>query len=290
MRRSAGSSFLFVDPSDGSGGGTHRGIATSHPDATELYYPDSDPCSIECTVTSPNSGSNGDVTTSSTFDCTGVGIDLSFTLTQTVSSFPPGPNGEAAALLSQEYTVTNNAAQIPLTLTHHIDQDMPWGSDPNYHLDDRIGADFAELNRFQVYAQDEELTTAALIFRTPNDVSENPMVTQNPDTGFVDHNYYVGKQNLLAPPGNPRFPGGDCPEQDFGTDFQIWNNYGLPNCWKDFVPTAGYNIPGISAPGISGDAFIGLQTRISIGLNESFAITYQTLYGFRPGNRSRVGE
>jgi hypothetical protein len=206
------------------------------------------------------------------FSCTGDNFDISVTLTQSVASIAPGPNGEARASLTQDYTITNNTSPQQIIITKHIDEDMLWGGDAT---NDLVGADFAELDRVEVYAQDDDLTTGALVLRTVDDLTLDPNTVEN---SFV---YYVGKQNLPAPPGNPDFPGGNCPVHDFGTDTEIWDNFGVPNCWKNFVPGVGYDIPGIS-PQLSGDSMMGMQVTADLGNGESYNVAFETTYGFRP--------
>ncbi len=266
--------YLFIDDS-GTGIGTHR-VALSDHAGINTTYPNP---SFTCSVTSENSMNNLPTSTSSAFQCTGAGgFTLNLTLTQSVSALPQGKNGEALGQLEQTYTVTNAGADVRLTMTKHIDEDMPWGTPPagsNFAQDDLVGADFAALGRPQVYAQDGDLTTAALVLRTREDMTKNPLTVPG---GF---SYYVGKQNLPTPPGNPNFPGGACPAHAFGTDLQIWDGFGVPNCWKDFVPGVGYNVPGIS-PQTSGDSFMGLQVAAQLGAGQSYEVTFSTLYGFRP--------
>ncbi len=265
--------YLFVDPSAGLGNGTHRGAATSGNQAGNL----------ECTVISPNTTDQLPLQTHSVFDCTGNAVDLRFELTQRVSRVLDGPNGEAVAMWSQTYAITSQGPHLlQLIVTKHIDQDMPWGPGSPFHMDDRVGMDLSELSRPQVFSRDSELATAVMLLRTREDMTEHPMTTTHPKTGASNSVYYAGKQNLPAPPGNPDFPGGQCPAHDYGTDFQIWNNYGLPNCWKNYVPAVGYDVPGI-APPVPGDAFMGLQTEALMPSGSTYEITYVTVYGRMPG-------
>ncbi len=263
--------LLFIDTS-GTGVGSSRGVLSTHAGILGNF---ANP-SMECTITSENSIANLPLSTASSFQCTDAGgISFNISLTQSVSALPAGKNGEALAQLEQTYSITNSGASTTLTIVKHIDEDMPWGGGASFWLDDLVGADFAAIGRPQVYAQDRELTTAALVLRTREDMTKNPMTI---DGGF---SYYAGKQGLTVPPGNPNYPGGMCPAQDFGTDTEVWDNYGAPNCWKNFVPGVGYNVPGIS-PQVSGDSFIGLQTEADIAAGQTYEVTFSTLYGFRP--------
>ncbi len=266
--------FLFVDPSE-VGNGVHRVALSAHAGILALY----DDPTLTTTILQENSTDNLPFSTDSVFLVTGTGFRVLCSLTQTVSAADPGPAGEARALLEQTYSFTNQSGAVNLIMTRQIDEDMPWGPGQPYHMDDFVGVDFAELDRPEIYAQDDELTTAALVLRTREDMCLDPMTTSNSTTGACTFVYYCGKQNMPPPPGNPDFPGGGCPKQD--SPFLIWNNFGVPNCWKNYVPGVGHDVPGIS-PDILGDSFIGLQTEAAIPTGGTYEITFQTLYGYRP--------
>ncbi len=262
--------FLFVDPS-GDGNGTHRAVLSTHAGILSTY----ENGNIDCVIVQENSTDNLPTSTDSEFRCTGDGFAITFVLTQTVSAAPDGPHGEATAELEQTYAVTaEGLAPLDVTLVKHIDEDMPWGGIVNFYLDDIVGADFAELARPQVYARDRDLNTAVVTLRTREDMWTDPRT--------VDFVYYPGKQNLPPPPGNPNYPTAICPVQDYGTDFQIWDNYGVPNCWRNYVPGVGYDVPG-ETPDVQGDSFIGLQVnaRLADGGNP-YEVTFVTRYGHGP--------
>lgn len=199
------------------------------------------------------------------------GIDLNVTLTQSVAVANPGPANEAAASLRQTVEITNNGgSELLLRLNKHIDEDMPWGTvnQFSFWLDDLVGMDFAELGRPQVYAQDEELVTAALILRTVEDMELDPRTTE-----FV---YYAAKE------GTSTDRGADCPDYGLGTfETPVWNHFGVPDCYKNFVGGVGLDTPGLS-PQITGDSYIGLQIEILLPVGETYTTTFETIYGFRP--------
>ena len=209
--------FLFTGPS-GCGPGTHR-VALSCP--AQATYSNGD-LATEIIV------DNHEIdfqTSASVFDVLGADLHLRFELTQHIDIAPPGPNGKASARLEQTYRITNQAGfTSEFVLARHADPDLPWGGSP---LDDVVGVDFSELGRPQVFNEDLEFPEASLVLRTREDMTQHPAT--------VDFVYYAGKQNI-TPPGNPDFPCADCPEYGYGTDVQIWANYGVPNCWKNYVP------------------------------------------------------
>ncbi len=264
--------YVSIDPS-GVGNGTHRGfLSTSSPpgDATLMGI-----------VTKPNTLIDVG-TCASAFEVTGAGVRVGFTLTQRVSPAPDGPNGERVAKLEQTYVMTNLMPEpLNFIVTKHVDQDMPWGPGQPFHVDDLVGMDVTELGRPEAISRDGALLTVMLRLRTREDMTENAMTTTHPVTGASSLVYYAGKQGLDVPPGNPDFPGGQCPRHDYGTDSEIWNNYGVPNCWKNYVPAAGYDVPGMS-PDVAGDAHMGLQLEAALTTGSPYEVTFVTLYGYGP--------
>ncbi len=258
--------FFFIDPSE-IGNGTHRGVATTHQGLLATY----DDGNIHCVITQPNSTDNLPTSTDSTFSCTGPGVAFDVELIQTVSALPTGPDGATAAL-EQNYAVTNVGDNpLELILTKHIDMDMPWGGG-TFHLDDLVGADFAEFVRPQVFARDDGLVTSYLTLRTAVDMWLDP--------GTLDSVFYAGKQGITPPP-NPYYPPSGCPTYDYGTDFQVWDNFGAPNCWKNHVPGVGHNVPGES-PSLDGDAFIGMQVEFRLSVDDPHDVTFVQQYGRGP--------
>ncbi|MEE9293438.1 MAG: hypothetical protein V3W34_00530 [Phycisphaerae bacterium] len=270
---------IFTGPT-GAGGRGNRVAPSAHPDINEGYnqggFADADGgATLDFEIISPNSTDNLPTSTSSVFRVfrDDQGIDLKFEVTQTVGVADSGPNGETAAKLEQTYRITNMGdSTLEFRLNKHIDEDMPWGTNGGgaYWLDDLVGMNSAELDRPQVFAQDRQLTTAALILRTREDMAADPRTTE-----FV---YYAAKENTPNPdPGDAR-----CPDFGLGTFITpIWNNFGVPECYKNVVGGVGHNVPGTS-PQVTGDSYIGLQLSIRLGVGEFYTVTFETIYGFRP--------
>ncbi|MEE9296220.1 MAG: hypothetical protein V3W34_14835 [Phycisphaerae bacterium] len=278
--------FLFIDPST-VGNGTHRGAFSGH----EAGYIDTyDDGNLIFEVKQENSTDNLPVSTNSVINVTGPGgVELEVSVTQTVTSLTPGPAAEERAQLEQTYRFKNTGNQTrEWIIVKHIDEDMPWGGGGSFHLDDLVGADFAELGRVQVYAQDRDLTTAAMVLRTRDNHDPDPDLVDEfgvvPNS--VDFIYYCAKQTI-TPRDNQDYPGGRCPAYGFGTDFFIWDNYGAPNCWKNNVPRVGHDVPGLS-PQLSGDSHIGLQVEARIAPGSTYEISYITIYGFRPEPTTKI--
>ncbi len=260
--------FVFVDPSE-IGQGTHRGVLSTHPLLLNLYSN----ANVFGEVTSPNTLIDAR-TTASGYSVLGDGMDLRWTLRQEVSVGLTSPGGPSARL-EQTYVITNHGDEtLEFIVVKHLDEDLPGDGGGPFHLFDFVGVDFSEFGRPQVYAQDRELPLGAIVLRTREDMTLNPRT--------VDFVYYVGKQNAPTPPGNPAYPGGECPPHDYGLDTEIWDNYGVPNCWKNFVAGVGYNVPGTSPLPIDGDGFIGLQVEAALPPGETYEVTFVTSYGARP--------
>ncbi len=263
--------FFYIDPSE-TGDGTHRGVASAHSGIAATY----DDGNINCVVTRPNSINNLPTATDSAFFCIGPGVAFDVELTQTVSALPTGPDGAATAALAQQYVITNTGSEtIELITVKHTDMDMPWGGGGPFHTDDVVGVDFAEFVRPQIFARDDELVTADLTLRTADDMWLDPAT--------VDVVYFTGKQTVPPPP-NPHYPASSCPPPGgSGTDFQVWNNYGAPNCWKNYIPSVGHDAPGESPPSM-GDVSIGMQVELRLPVGEPHDVSFVTQYGRGPQN------
>jgi len=273
---------IFTDPTSPTG--PNRVALSAIPDLADGYnnsvFADANGgATLSFEIVTPNSTANLPSSTDSVFRVFDVpqGIDLNFALTQTVSASPPGPNGQAAARLEQTYVITNNGnADLQFKINKNLDADMPWGTQDSpqaaYWLDDLVGMDAVELGRPQVFAQDRDLVTAATILRTREDMLVDPRTT-----GFT---YYAAKENLGNPDGQPATP--ECPDVGTGTfNTPMWNNFGVPPCYRNFVAGVGHNIAGAS-PQTSGDSYMGLQVSVNLPMGDSYTVTFVTFYGFRP--------
>lgn len=134
------------------------------------------PAEFGLTLVAENKTGGLPATTSSMFDITEDGESIiQVNLIQSVATAPLGPRGEVSAFIDLTYSLTNLTDDtLELMLIRHIDEDMPWvsaGLGGNFALDDFVGVDFAELGYPQVYAQDGDLSTAALVLST----TESPL-------------------------------------------------------------------------------------------------------------------
>lgn len=321
--------FLHVNPSLLQGK-----VAFSNHGCMNPIYNDRDPnfCDSESgrggpaefglTLVQENTAGGLPASTSSVFDVLDGGESIiQVALTQTVKTAEPGPRGEVSAYIDLTYSLTNLTDEtLELMLIRHIDEDMPWVDAPfggQFALDDLVGVDFAELGYPQVYAQDGDVSTAALVLST----TESPLpIPGHPGIpGTTAFWYYVpkgfsgqgdGLHDIIQPVGLPDgieedgpacygdpdctnrdvdpdlfFADNDglCPWYGFGSDLYYWERPGVPNCWKNRVPGAvGYDTPGQTPANINGDSSMGLQVEFLVEPGNTYTITFRTTYGYRP--------
>ncbi len=103
-----------------------------------------------------------------------------------------------------------------------------------------------------------------------------------------DYTYYAGRSGF-DPDG-----AGPGPAMEYGTDYQIWDNFGLPVSWMNYTAGIGHMVPGElpdAVPAAAGglppnDGFMGLQWDLSIPMGAFETIDISTLYGARTGPAS----
>jgi hypothetical protein len=211
----------------------------------------------DCCLLSDTNGDGTNDTIGSAFSVTGVDVDLAFQLTQFVSE----PNADDAAYLRQDYEITNNgAAPLPLTLVRSYDGDLPWAGSPP-HSDDWVGAAQAG-EPWYVFERDPSSNRLAVTLSSPTP----------PDA------YFGGKTGI-----DPDGPGGS-PPFGFGTSNALWDAFGVPDSWRNFVAGVGYSTPGESGSQPAGssdpyDAFCGLQFDWTLQPGKSRTLTLIHSYG-----------
>lgn len=199
-------------------------------------------------VTTPvfNSGAN---TAQSAFDVRSAagGPILSVNLTQTVSAAAAG-----VAVLTQTYGITNTSGVAQeLIFTRNWDMDLVW--DGNF-LGDHVSS-----NSVPGWVSAHE----------PGSTVQGVTLGRSAG-GIANSFYYAGKQGHT--------PSGGGPAMGFGTDVQIWNAFGLPTSWQNYIPNVGYNTNGDSGF-LNTDAFVGLEWRVSLGIGASTTIAVDSIYG-----------
>jgi hypothetical protein len=195
----------------------------------------------------------------SKFRVTGVGVDLSFDLTQDVQNLP----GPQVSVLSQVYSIKNNlASSISFVLLRQVDYDIVWqGAFGN----DSVGTG-----------------------TNGNPAERHVSQGENPASGSLDHTYltlsspqgaqYIAAKATIDPDG-----AGGGPPYGAGTDVQEWDAYGVPTGWGNFTPyvpiaPGSYNVNGYSGTQ-AGDAHVGLEVPVTIAAGATVAVTINHTYG-----------
>ncbi|MCH8344113.1 MAG: hypothetical protein IH983_08995 [Planctomycetes bacterium] len=251
--------YLFV-------GDTQRELLSAN-DQWQGVFP-GDP-SLDTIVTAANSASdtNGDGvndTLTSGFNVSGGDTDLSFDVTQHVERIVP-LGGNPVAILTQDYTITNNSTlPIAFELVSTFDGDLLWDPDGDF-TDDSVGTGTngsPALDRF-VFEQEEADPTTAITISSP--------------TGDA----YAGSKGGINPdPGDP-----DCVPYGFGTDVQVWDAFGIPDCWRNHIAGIGYDTDGESGvdPDPANcdpcDGLALLEIPVSLAAGASTTVTVTHTYG-----------
>ncbi len=226
-------------------------------------------------ITSPlvASDSDGDLvndTANSAFTVTGgtAAVNLSVTLKQRVSKPAQG-----TSRFRQIWTITNNAAApAALKINKHNDMDILASVLGPVSFEDVAGSfDAPGCQGITPYEREPfpEPPTSGIAFTL---ASNTP--------GSV---YYAGRSGY-----DPDGAGPD-PAFAFGTDFQIWNAYGLPPSWENHTAGIGTLVAGelpdqFPPLGVAPfDGFQGLQWSVTIPAGGSQVINVSTLYGSRQG-------
>ena len=215
-------------------------------------------------VASDESGNGTDDTGVSAFQISGggIGLALTFDLVQHVQSVGLGP--VQGALLTQEYTITNLAnGPIDFTLVRAFDGDLIWNGD---FTDDNVGTGTnGSPDERYVYESEPGDTATAITLSSPQGSA------------------YSGGKHGVDPDG----AGGD-PAYNFGTDVQVWEDFGIPGAWQNHIAGVGYDTngdSGASPPGSTDprDAFMHLDIPVSLaagpGPGSSTTIVIHHTYG-----------
>lgn len=208
---------------------------------------------------SDTNGDSVDDTATSSFTVSGggAGLNLSFSLVQKVSS-----DGSGVSIMRQTYEITNNGGSTAtFSMVRALDADLPWdGAPSDFWLNDEVGTTMHGAG------------AGVYVFQQEVGDSSGAMTLSSPEAT----NYYAGKNGV--DPLGAGLPFG------YGTDVQVWDAYGIPANWVDFVAGVGAGVNGVSGsnpPGAdaSADAFIGLGFDLSIAAGATETITIFHTYG-----------
>lgn len=241
--------FLFV-PSR-----SQRAVLTENPDHLGTVFDGS----LTLAVTSPSVGSdtNGDTvddTLMSSFTATGTDTALSVDLTQSVTELVAG----VSAVVQQDYTITNDAAMsADLVLARVYDGDLLWDGD---FSNDQVGTG-TNAGPGDTYVFEQEASDPATSVTL-----SSPIATS----------YFGGKNGVL--------PGLGAPPYNFGTDTEVFDNFGVPTSWVNNIAGVGYDTDGVSGTAPAGstapeDGFAGLGFQLTLPPGATATVTVYHTYG-----------
>ena len=248
--------YLFV-------GDTQRELLSAHSGWQGTFPGDG---SLDTIVTAANSPSdtNGDGvndTLTSGFNVSGGDTDLSFDVTQHVERIVP-LSGNTVAILTQDYTITNNSTlPIVFELVSTFDGDLLWVGD---FEDDTVGTGTNGSPGVDRYVYEGEVG------------QPTQTITISSPTGAA---YTGSKLGFVPDPGDP-----NCPAYGFGTDVQVWEAYGIPDCWRNHIAIIGYDTDGESGGsppdcGVRCDALALLEIPVSLAAGATTTVAVTHTYG-----------
>ncbi len=239
------------------------------------------------TITKPLTGSDSDGdgvidTAESAFTVMGppaFGPFLDMTLCQRVHK--PAP-GSTASRFRQQYTFIASFGGMTFKAVRHHDMDLFM-----------TGPAFTDVAGTIVSFGCDASAPAGVPLGPPINPYQREPLPEPPGTPFAiglvprvpgpldpDYVYYAGRSGF-----DPDGPGPD-PAMDFGTDFEIWDAFGLPPSWVNYTagighaPLVGELPDAMPAAGLPPhDGFMGLQWDLSIPPGTSEVIEITTVYG-----------
>ena len=232
--------------------GNGRELLSESGDWQGTFGPDA---TLDRQVTAPVAAA-GDTATSS-FRVFGSSVDLGFDVRQVVSALP-----NDAASITQTYVITNNAT-VPtdFSMVRAFDGDLLWDSGGGDFADDEVGTESVGSGAVSVFMQEENA----------------PGVTRVTMSGSNANDYYGGKNGIDPNGGGVPF--------GFGTDVQVWDNFGIPFNWRDFIAGVGQNMNGTSGTNPPGsdpttpDGFIGMDFNFALAAGETTTLVVTHTYG-----------
>ena len=208
------------------------------------------------------------------------GMDTSWVLTQHVFNATP-KGGPLVAIVTFGFEITNNTGTpVDFILNRHLDIDSFMG--PGGFGNDNVGTGTngaPGLDRF-VYQGELGHPEWTITLSSPTGaVYYGTKQTLNPQgDGCVD-DVCVGGDNDGEACVDDDFCLGGCTEFSAGTTGIHCLNIGTPDCWKNFIPSVGYDTDGDSGGNPGGDASIGLEVPVSIPANDFVIVNVMLTYG-----------
>jgi hypothetical protein len=191
-------------------------------------------------------------------------VDLHFDLTQEVVAVSPG-----ISKIVQTLEIRNDHPDAyTFEIVRHIDGDIPYPRAGDFFFDDSVGTGtngLPALDRFVFMhntGDPDEGVTLSVSSDVTDEIYYGCILTHDPDTAA-----------------------GPCVPHGYGTDTQIWDAWGVPCAWENYIPTAMptgglYDIDGQSGT-LNNDGSIGLEARVInlAGSGGTTTVIFTTTYG-----------
>jgi hypothetical protein len=184
----------------------------------------------------------------------GTGFDVTCDLQQNVESHAGG-----ISTWTQSLSLTNNlASPVSFDLLRVYDGDHLWVGDAT---DDSAGTGTNGNPGADRYVFMQETGDPATAMTMSCSIA----------------NFYSGSKLTVNP--DPNDP--DCPDYDYGTDVQHWEDYGMPACWQNNIANVGYNLDGVSggAPGTDAKTLLNLPIELPAGPGPAVVVEFMHTYG-----------
>ena len=189
------------------------------------------------------------------FNLRAADLDLDFQLTQQL-----GISG-SVAVMTQTLDITNNHPDpVDFTLVRSMDGDLVWdaAADP---ADDTVGTGANGSGCRYVFQGESGLPGTYVTISSPQ------------------ADVYFGAKAGVDPDG-----AGPCPPMAAGSDLPLWDAYGVPCAWENYIAGVGADVNGESGPAPPGctppcDASIGLSIPVSLDPGASTTVVVYTTYG-----------
>jgi hypothetical protein len=239
--------------------GTHRILLTTNDKLKQSIAPDDGSLVAELTGSgseaTDTNGDGVDDTLTSEFTVVGDGVDLAIHLIQKVESGGDLPEG--ISLMTQTLVIDNNGPAVDFELLRHMDPNLPWQGGTDFFLNDSVGTE-----------TNGSSADRHVVQREPGTEREGVVVSS------PHGDLYYGAINTHDPDG----PEGPCVAMGYGTDTQIYDAWGVPCAWQNYIAFVGYDIDGYSG-NQQKDGSIGLEMPISIGAGGQETVVVETRYG-----------
>lgn len=210
---------------------------------------------LEREITTANSVNAGVATSSFRVFDPMSNFDVSFDLEQTVTDGPKS----TIAFFTQTYTITNNSGEdVAFEMVRAADVDLRFAIGQTV-TDDEVGTNTN---------MGDPPGTTSVWQRDPVNALVSTIRLSAENNGGA---YYGGLEGDM--------PGGMTPAMGLGTSTEVWQAFGVPANWRNYVSNVGYNMDGQSGQAANQDAFIGLEFPVDLAASATTSFTLDWHYG-----------